>query len=350
MQAFAMKYYLAAAYPDANVSVLDFTCPGNDDGFNPRHYMSRLAASRNPVKAMTKRLLLSARYKKAYERKFVGFEQFVGKYLNVTPIRKAAEQEYDVLLFGSDQIWNPRITAGLQAAYFGDDPRIRGRIKASFAASCGDVSELSAEEFAELRCKANALDYVAVREYSLCERMRQLGIDAIHTIDPTFLLSREEYVRELGISESQEKRYVLEYALQNNQELDQVAAEISRRSDNMPIHKVCGYIDVRERSRSGIYDAGPIEFMTQLANAAYIVTNSFHGVALSIIFRKQFSVVLPCSRQSRLMDLLNDFALTERLCVTGEICQATIDYEQVEKKLEKQMLAAKAYLGRVMGA
>lgn len=91
-----------------------------------------------------------------------------------------------------------------------------------------------------------------------------------------------------------------------------------------------------------ITDAGPAEFLSLVANATLVVTNSFHGTAFSVNFNRDFYTILPMRKQnnSRQRSLLEMFGLTERLLVEGapmpNASSMTIDYTTVSLCLSNE--------------
>ena len=91
-----------------------------------------------------------------------------------------------------------------------------------------------------------------------------------------------------------------------------------------------------------ITDAGPAEFLSLVANATLVVTNSFHGTAFSVNFNRDFYTILPMRKQnnSRQRSLLEMFGLTERLLVEEapmpNASSMTIDYTTVSLCLSNE--------------
>ena len=79
------------------------------------------------------------------------------------------------------------------------------------------------------------------------------------------------------------------------------------------------------------------EFVYLFRNADFILTNSFHGLAFSINFNKQFLAISPKTYNTRLLSILTLFDLTDRLIINNDdlINDANINYDLVNKKLSK---------------
>ena len=88
----------------------------------------------------------------------------------------------------------------------------------------------------------------------------------------------------------------------------------------------------------GIVDncCGPREFLSYIKNAECVVTNSFHGMAFSVIFKKKFISVAHSSRNTRLENLLKIIGKIEKQVhqlnffisnneIDSQMCTANID-------------------------
>ena len=341
LQAFALKKYLTKL--GNTVSVIDFQCPGNDSTFLPENQKKNFTASANPIKRILKDALYSINIKKDYAVKWAKFENFAKEHFNISPDEIKG---FDVVFCGSDQIWNPEITKGFKSKYFGIETDDK-TISASYAASCGDITEFSDEQISEFLALIKNLDFIGVREKSLCEALKENGIDALCTIDPTFLLSSEDYIKQLNLTKTEKPKYLLQYALQNTKELDEAAAEIAKNK-GLKIIKICGYAPLKSKGK-GIFDAGVQEFLQYLYNAEYVVTNSFHGVALSLIFKKDFTSSLPKMRKGRITDLLESLSLQDRIFKDkNNIVTDKVNYDIVGEKLSDMILYSTDYIEKVL--
>lgn len=345
LQAYALKEYIRKI-TNGDVAILDFRCRGNSEEYTPKNYVKKICSSNNVVKSIVKRVLFSIYSEKYYEGKHRKFEEFRNTYLDVIKYENAYE-EFGFIFCGSDQIWNYGITDGFKPPYFGaDKPDFSETKVISYAASCGDIAEFSIDKKQELFALVKELDKIGVREDGLNKELAENGIDSLKTVDPTFLLSAQEYKTRFNIEESKsKKKYLLEYALLPSRELDELSNEIASKK-GLEIVKLCGYY--RNGNEAGIFDAGPVDFIELVANADYIATNSFHGTTFSLIFRKDFNVVLPSSRKSRIYDLLKGINLQNRICSDYKNADASaIDYKQIEPTLDSEIEASKKFINEV---
>ena len=348
LQSYALKRFLEMT-SSREVSIINFQCKGNDSAFEPQEVKRNIITGREFV---LKRAIKLIRYtiftKREYEDKTRSFAEFREKYLNMDSCLELLRKKYELIVCGSDQIWNPNITGGFQDYYFGANRNQDGVRTISYAASCGDVEEICShyeKQFFEI---IRNLDKVGVREESLNRYLTDKKVNSSCNIDPTFLLSKEEYINDFLLSLS-DKKYILVYALQKNNTLKVIAEKISAKL-KLPVIYVCGYMAKGRHDKNELFDVAPITFLELIYNSEYVITNSFHGLAFSLIFEKNFNIVMPKSRGSRLNDLLQELRLTDRVCLDGKIDMTDVDYKEVNKLLKPHIESSKNYLINEVGA
>ncbi len=268
------------------------------------------------------------------KKKYAKFEKFVYKFLchinaQVTTVREFEQfNNYDMIIYGSDQIWNPEITGGLDPMYFGGYTK-KEQLKVAYAASIGSLTILNDDNIKNnFLFLLNQLDYLSVRECNLYKYLSSAGIKVMHVADPTLLLKSDEYST-CKMPDKKQCEYVLVYHLLYDKRMNALARKIARINGWKVViinGTFSGGLDVRK-------DTGPEEFVTLLANASYVITNSFHGTTLSLVFNKNFYVLLPSVRQDRIKNLLDDFKLQSRVVdvSVNELSIENIDYMQVNK-------------------
>lgn len=278
------------------------------------------------------------------------FDRFDHAYLHITPttyrnineIRKNPPQA-DVYIAGSDQIWNTSTPNGTNPGYyldFGDDKVKR----ISYAASFG-VKEIADEQSRFVRNQMARFDEISVREASGIDILRKLGIAAVRCADPVFLLSREEWMDKLGLK-AKEEDYIMVYDFThddtNIQGFVKALAEVKGLKtvavndfENTP------YADIQ------VNNAGPIEFLQYVLSARYVVANSFHATAFSLIFHKQFATFPLVSQPnpSRMTDLLASVNMLERFKPTsvGTIDEP-VQWSVTDSRLNDDVRSSKLYL------
>ncbi|MBQ4600630.1 MAG: polysaccharide pyruvyl transferase family protein [Oscillospiraceae bacterium] len=254
-------------------------------------------------------------------RKDVKFNRFLEKKLPLSEktYRTAAELEqarYDAVLFGSDQIWNEKLTGGFAPEYFGAG--ISGK-KIAYAASSGTDSVQ--EEAIPLLSEFAAL---GIRERGLTQFLQKQGLSACNVVDPVLLLTKKQWRQiEAPLPKGLEKgKYIFVYTFD-----EQPVYDLARRlakEENLPmvILRWCGRHD-RFHDMIQYPNASPEEFLALVDNAAVVCTSSFHGTAFSVLFGKRFYCCTPAGFGSRTNSLLETVGLAACRVENGEVsCQA----------------------------
>lgn len=263
------------------------------------------------------------------------FDEFDKKYLRLTTKHyvnyeqlKQDPPKADIYIAGSDQIWNPVGGTGLDPVFylnFGE----AGIHRISYAASFG-VSILNEHQKDIIKNYLSGMDHISVRESTGLNILKSLNINSgVQVLDPVFLLDKATWLQLIGGTKKVvEGSYVLIYDFfQDDPNIQQLAFEFkSMTGFNIVSVNNSGklpYADIN------ISDASPLEFLSLINNANVVISNSFHATAFSIILNKEFYVypVIRHKNQSRMIDLLNQFQLSDRYN-TSKI-QSNINWEKI---------------------
>lgn len=255
---------------------------------------------------------------------------------NITDI----SSELDVVFTGSDQVWNDSITNFDDTYYLDFVPESK---RCSYAASIGKET-IPVENIPRMQRLLSNYHAISVREETAREALKQqMGILATRVLDPTLLISADEY-KEIT-KEYTKKGYILLYMLLYSESLVHSAKKMAKEK-GVPV--LC--INSSGKRIKGVIDCSDVgieEWLGLFFNAEFIFTNSFHGTAFSINFNKQFNVELPPSRiqaSSRVKDILKIFNLEKQVIEKGEIKSNIIKYELVNKKLSTEREKSKEFL------
>ncbi len=254
-------------------------------------------------------------------------------------------KEIDTYVAGSDQIWNPEITEGFQEGYFCAFPK-KGKTEircVAYAASIGSERLDEKYEKAFSRLLSN-FDAVSLREPCSAAFVGRLYGKEIQTVlDPVFLLEREEWEAFLknlpGEKRGDRKRkYIALYYTEYNQSMAGYLERLEERTGlGTLILKPQRQMHVWSRGAEYAVCHDPLEFLHGLFHAEYVVTNSFHGTAMSILFHKKFAVFSHQTRGARIRDVLKAAHLENRLAQEArdaDRMEERIDWDEVDRALE----------------
>lgn len=221
------------------------------------------------------------------EQREAGFVEFTNQYTSVLPPvvapnhRKAMQifNQYgiDCFVAGSDQVWNP-VFAGFAYEFLTFAPQNK---RLSFAASIG-VENVPAEKEKQYKKYFKEMKYLSVREQRAVEIIKGLtGRDADLTLDPTLLLEAEQWKEAVKKPDiALENRYICTYFL----------GEVPEAVERFAHEKRLTIYALNSQDSPELFTLDPSEFLYIIQNASYILTDSFHAVAFSIKFNKEFYV------------------------------------------------------------
>ena len=286
------------------------------------------------------------------------FRDFSTRYLNtITAAQKTLKeclqsvlepsQPVTDLICGSDQIWNPQIVKECLKDYFmhGDLDKVN---KFSFAASFG-VNNLSTDSETTRIITEALAEYkkISVREASGIELCKQFGRnDAINVLDPTLTANPEIFSKFRQHNLLADK--VCGFFLAQKKYHPKILKKISKLLHTQPLmlgKKAPLFSFIPSCPAPAVED-----FISAISNASCVVTDSFHGVCFSIIFRKQF-IVLPSHRKERFVriaELLEALDLQDRIVEdhskAASQALVPIDYDKVYTVLIERRRMSRDFL------
>lgn len=275
----------------------------------------------------------------------IAFDEFRRDYLGIDGQRLFDATELqsiavaDLLVCGSDQIWNPSVQKGLDPVYFLDFDGAGQARRVSYAASFGK-SSLPTQYHATARKFVSALDAISVREQSGVDIVRAVsGREAVCVPDPTILL--RDFRDLLDEDHPSGDVFIFCYALRTAKIIRDVAEYLAKIKGI----KLISPRSARQRWRdigSGV-QPGPVEWLRLLNSSAIVVTNSFHGIALSLVLNRPFLAVALPGRKSalneRASNLLSLVGLSDRVVTStapeaiDAALNAEINWLEVNKRL-----------------
>lgn len=243
----------------------------------------------------------------------------------------------DVLICGSDQIWNKNITNEYDPIFFGEGKYYKGRLL-SYAPST-EIDTLTPQNLLEIAYKLKHFDAVSVRERPFREKLEDITHKPIaECIDPTLLAGYKIFDR-ISSAELGNEKYILIYSYSG---LDPFVKKLIHGIPNYKDYAIkvlsLGPVGIKEYFRKGVvdYDCSVEEFVGYFKNASYVITNSFHGLAFSVLFHKNFYVTFVENKYIRCLSLLKKIGLESRMLYTDTLYDwSDIDYKLVDDRLNE---------------
>ena len=281
----------------------------------------------------------------ANEKHFIygGINTFINSNISLTKpvsriedLNEKEKSNFEAYIVGSDQVWRPKYVKNI-AAYFldflNDDSK---SIKIAYAASLGvDHWEYTAEQTEHCKKLIQKFDAISVREESAISLIRlQFGIEAIQLLDPVFLLAKEDYESLiLPIINQAKAGGIFAYILDRTDDRLNIAKKISKELD-LDIYSILPtkrFEEVGPNEIESCIHPSISDWIQSFKYADFIVTDSFHGIVLSIIFNKEFICIGNSNRGlTRMTSILKKFNLMDRLILDGDQSIELLKLEKID--------------------
>ena len=253
--------------------------------------------------------------------------------------REANSPEWCAFVCGSDQVWNSS-SFYVDPFYYLDFAPNSKRI--AYAPSFGRdyIPEYNKRK---IKKYLDEIQFLSVREKTGKNIIKNLiGKEAEVCLDPTLLLRKDDWNSFLGTKISPRENYILCYFLNKpNKKARDFIHELSNDSglEEIFINKPFG---------DDVIYCGPEGFLNCVKNAEYIITDSFHGVAFSLIFNKKFFVFdrqyLTENQSTRIKSLLDIIGLPIVFEFNGKANNVVFDYKRINKTINDERKKSLDYL------
>lgn len=333
LQCYALQHYLQERGHD--VEIIDYRAPFIEE---QKKFLCNTELRRRGIVALLRffvtRLLVWPAWRKTIHR----FHQFMVSQLHLSPRVTATtniSSGYDCILFGSDQIWSPKLCRGFNPVFWGQFEKHGARF-VSYAASIGEISELDKSGWQQVEQRIKAFDAVSVREKSFQLSLQEhCGVSATTCIDPTLLV--EASVLDKIAVRPEEQDYVFLFNVIDDPAASLFARRLANRLGSTVVIKGQAKPQLKSRRDKLVTlkeSMSPEEFLGYIKYARCIVANSFHAIALSIVFQKD-CYALKSRRSGRVEGLLSALGLDDRIIAVTESVDkiSSIDYKAINERL-----------------
>lgn len=334
LQCYALKEFLAQRGHD--VQVIDYRVPAIEE-YKKLLSFSLISEKKGVIKRIAFLFLNLIMYRRKKSVINV-FDEYLKFRLNLSE-RVYSDKDiptgYDYIFFGSDQIWNPRICHGFDPILWGQF-RKDGMKFVAYAASLGELSFLSDEQWRYVQKHIDVFDYVSVRENAVRDALIEKTNSLIdYCIDPTLLV--DDKVLKTNAIRPSINNYILLYNVTKNDKAIDFACRIASRLNCKVV-----FVEVKptvyfKKKKNVIYKTGisPDEFLGYIKYARLTIGNSFHLIALSIVMETNFYSI-NSYRPERVLNLLKQLGLSDRHKKVTDLIEKIedIDFPNVRCKLQ----------------
>ena len=282
--------------------------------------------------------------------------QFQNKYFKMTKrynnVKKILiENDFDTIICGSDQIWAPSVFNDVYFLSFVSNKKKKN----SYAASIGEnfIPNSLKEKYKELLSQFNN---IGIREKQGKKLLNELNIDSKVVLDPSLLLDESDW-NAIANEKFTKKidNYIFCYMLGNNKNYLSIIKGYAKEKKL----NVIMYSPNKFNDEFDIYfdKLGPEEFIALIKKSKYVFTDSFHGFAMSVIFKKELRVFLRFndnedknSQNSRIYNLAELLGLSNIIINKyNDVNSEKINYDIVFRKLKKLKIESINYLKSIIG-
>ena len=298
------------------------------------------------------------------KQKKSSFQRFVRDNIKTSPpvadMNADALKSYDAVIVGSDQVWNSSCTKG-DKFYLLDIEGLSIR-QISYAASMGNrknFDDFQKKYHIDLKSTLTRFSAISMREEDAAAYIKELtGRECFTVIDPVLLLGRDNWIESLkefklqeGLRSQSNGKYLLVYNI-GNFSLTFAFAKALAKKTGLKIKVINKDIkgDVKFAGNENCSNVSPSAFVSLIEKAQYIVTDSFHATAFSLMFQKRFfTVANPNSdnTNSRLLNILENYKLGSRYITKAVIPKdydAEIDYSKIDTKMMAERDESRTWL------
>lgn len=357
LQAYALQKAVEKSGGDS--FIIDYQYP---NGFHRQHLKNKSLFKKNLLRGILGKLKMKLFYRSQAQHAL--FASFWNKEFNQTQTYRSLEElranapRADILMTGSDQVWNPGTMFGDPAFLcgFGEENIRRVSFGASFAGA--DIPEHLKENYKRHLSRYAA---ISVREHSSADMVTDLtGREVTVVCDPTLLLTQNDYrslasQSALSVKQPYLLAYILDYAYTPYPAIKKLIREISKERKLNVVYLLCGNANGIRPGSTVISAAGPNEFLRLFQEASFVVTSSFHGTMFSMIYEKSFYAVVPPDRKGdcRIASLLNQAGLEDRAVAANEHWaknsrNESIDYGHCRAKIDTIRTNGLKYIKKIL--
>ncbi len=349
LQAYALYHHLQQAL-SLDVRLVDFTTE-RQKRVNNIYFKIQMGKQLLKCLGLS---ILKLRYCGRLNQRKSGFIQFAREEFLFTRLYRDLDDlrsnppEFDVVITGSDQVFNYRILPEQELQAYCLIPFSSEKTrKIAFAPSFGNNS-IPPEVQGKMTSSLADFQCLSSREREGAALMEGMtGRHAEVLFDPVFLLEAGTWRKLMRPVEKIPPTYILCYALNGRQSLGEIAAKIKTLT-GLPIVLVTSNVRTGIKADRYVYDAGPREFLWLIDNARYVVTDSFHGTAFANLFERVFcSQVIMQQSAQRIVGLLQSLGQESRLIVQAEDItpeNLEMDFTYVSHVIQEERLRSSVFL------
>lgn len=281
-------------------------------------------------------------YKKLEDFYTNQFRRTEKKYYDSSFNHVVSDESIDGFVCGSDTIFCIDEFKGFVEGYYANFDCMRGN-SIAYAASFGDP-HFTEESYKVLNQRLNNFKSIGLRENLMLDYVKENSeVPSTRVVDPTLLLKGHDFEK-ITAGRLIPEKYLLLYSRRYNKEMEEFAIKKAKEM-GLKIVEISLRAINAEKGHIMYYEAGVEEFLSLIKYSECMVTNSFHGIIMSVQFNKLFYGFSREQCDNKTQELTKLFGLNNRMLVTGfEYCPDSIDYVSVEQRIDEARKKSLAFL------
>lgn len=324
--------------------IVDYIRPNADEKIQIRSSLEAKGLAPNSIKGILFRMIKLAENRKRrdfshrFVRKYIPMSRHYRDYDDL----KSDPPIADIYVTGSDQTWNSKYNGGVLPAYYLDFAP-EGKKKIGYSVSIG-MNEIPDDEMDIIRDYVHQYTAISVRENSAKDLLESLGYKNVtQVLDPTLALTRDDW-KPLISRRMIKGKYIIIYKLNKIPEMEEFAKKLALET-GCRIVRMSYYLNHFRYKGKMIYSPDVEEFLSLIYYADYVITDSFHCLAFSLNFGKEFYAFYPEQYSTRLKSLMELTDTTARAVKdSSNYSKKPIDYDFVNKVLDNERKRIKDFI------
>ena len=355
LQAYALNSYLNKKYNNNYFESLYFDF--YDKNYITKNYIKNYIKLN--LKKMKNIFFKTNKENNMIKKRVYNANKFTFKYINLScksiSWKDLSKLNYDAFIVGSDVVWS-QVKNNIHRLRFLNFKTMKKYKKISYSASFGK-NWVPKENEKILKKMLDDFDFISVREKNSLELLKKIGItNAVHTVDPTLLLKKEDW-RKIEKKVVIDKKYIFVYLLGKDIDARRKISEFALKN-NLLIVNIPNANEVYDKVDDvfgdiKLNDCSPEEWIYLIDNAEYIITDSFHGTVFSTIFEKKFLVFKRNTKvdiNNRMTDYLSNISQSDKFVDNFEnVDRMEWDYTTINNNLSNLIIFSKEYLDKAIG-
>lgn len=288
---------------------------------------------RLPLKNKFAYLFSTLRERNGRKKRIEAIKPFITEYIEPYCKPYNGKEEYDVVIYGSDQIWRKQRGVGykLNPVYFGQN-LIKSKKKVAYAASMGNI-DLNAKDYDCIRDWLSDFSLLGVRENNIFNILKELHLENVYlNLDPTLLLNVDQWTDVIRPKRLVKEKYAVLYQIKKA--FDEKRVRDFCKHKGLRLIVIPSGYSFKERNSEFVF-AGPADFISLFMYADFCFVASFHGLVFSINFGRQFLASF-ATAANRAETVVSNLGLCNRLVSPFDSFPQDIpeiDYTEVTAKL-----------------